>query len=83
MRSQAGLDPSKVFTTNSSESINHDIKQEVQWKESKLPTLIEHLKAITAQHQTELQKAIVGRENGTPLLSVHVYRYLNQYGLQQ
>ncbi len=61
MRSRAGTDPCKMFTTNSSEAINHIIKQEVQWRENKLPTLIEHLKTITAQHQAELEKAIIGR----------------------
>lgn len=61
VRSRAGTDPCKMFTTNSSEAINHIIKQEVQWRENKLPTLIEHLKTITAQHQAELEKAIIGR----------------------
>ena len=61
VRSQAGADPSRLFTTNSSESINHVTKQEVEWKENKFPQLISHLKAITAQHQAELEKAIIGR----------------------
>ena len=61
VRSRAGVDPGHLFTTNSSEAINHVIKQEVKWKECKLPQLISHLKAITAQHQAELEKAIVGR----------------------
>ena len=61
VRSRAGVDPGHLFTTNSSEAINHVIKQEVEWKECKLPQLISHLKAITAQHQAELEKAIVGR----------------------
>ena len=33
----------------------------MEWKENKLPQLISHLKAITAQHQAELEKAIIGR----------------------
>ena len=61
VRSRAGADPGRLFTTNSSESINHVIKQEVEWKENKLPQLISHLKTIIAQHQAELEKAIVGR----------------------
>ena len=61
VRSQAGADPGSLFTTNSSESINHVIKQEVEWKENKLPQLISHLKSIAAQHQAELEKAIIGR----------------------
>ena len=57
------MDPGHLFTTNSSKSINHVIKQ-VEWKENKLPCLISHLKAITAQpaqHQAELEKAVIGR----------------------
>ena len=61
VRSGAGTDPCKLFTTNSSEAINHIIKQEAQWRENKLPTLIEHLKTITIQHQAELEKAIIGQ----------------------
>ena len=61
IRVKAGLDPTHKFTTNVSESINHVIKQEVNWKESKLPVLIDHLKAITEQHDEELKRAIIGR----------------------
>ena len=61
VRFRAGADPGCLFTTISSESINHVIKQEVEWKENKLPQLISHLKTITAQHQAELEKAVVGR----------------------
>ena len=34
VRCLAGFKDSAFFTTNSSESLNHVIKQEVQWKES-------------------------------------------------
>ena len=61
VRTKAGLDPTQKFTTNISESINHVIKQEVDWKENKLPVLIDHLKAITEQHVEELKKAVIGR----------------------
>lgn len=50
VRVKAGIDPTRKFTTNVSESINRVIKQEVDWKENKLPVLIDHLKAITKQH---------------------------------
>lgn len=46
---------------NMSESINHVIKQEVDWKESKLPVLIDHLKTVVDQHVNELQKAVIAR----------------------
>lgn len=64
IRGKAGWsssDPREKFTTNSSEALNHVIKQEVQWKESKLPMLIEHLKAIVDQQESELEKAVVCR----------------------
>ena len=61
VRSQAGADSQCLFTTNSSESLNHVIKMEVQWKENKLPFLISHLENITMQHQSEMEKAIIGR----------------------
>ena len=46
MKAQIIGTPLPLFTTNSSESINHVIKTEVEWKENKLPALIAHLKAI-------------------------------------
>ena len=64
VRDRAGWKSGKLggkFTTNSSESLNHVIKQEVEWKESKLPVLVQHLKAIVDQHDSELEKAVVGR----------------------
>lgn len=60
VRTKAGIDPFQHFTTNSSESVNHIIKLEVEWKENKLPNLIEHLKNIDRQ-KSELEKSIVGR----------------------
>lgn len=41
--------------------MNHVIKLEVEWKENKLPMLVEHLKAIASQHESELEKAVIGR----------------------
>ena len=61
IRSKAGLDPSRHFTTNNSESLNHVIKQEVDWKESKLPVLVEHLKSVVNHHNAELDKAVIRR----------------------
>ena len=62
VRSKAGCkDPTHFFTTNSSESLNHLIKQEVEWKESQLPKLIDSLKAITNDHYSELEKAVLNR----------------------
>jgi len=61
VRIQAGADPHRLFTTNSSESLNHVIKGEVEWKENKLPSLISHLNKLAMQHQAEMEKAIIGR----------------------
>ena len=61
VRLQAGANPQCLFTTNSSESLNHVIKEEVEWKENKLPCLISHLEKIAMQHQSELEKAVIGR----------------------
>lgn len=61
VRKKAGMDPTMKFTTNISESINKVIKLEVEWKETKLPVLIGHLRAITNQHVSELEKAVIGR----------------------
>ena len=43
VRKRAGMESTCHFTSNTSESMNNVIKQEVQWKENKLPLLIEHL----------------------------------------
>ena len=40
LKAQMTGDPIPLFTTNYSESINHIIKNEVEWKENKLPVLI-------------------------------------------
>ena len=61
VRSKAGCKDPTHFFTNSSESLNHLIKQEVEWKESQLPKLINSLKAITNDHYSELEKAVVNR----------------------
>ena len=68
IRSKAGLDPSRHFTTNNSESLNHVIKQEVDWKESKLPVLVEHLRSVVNRHNAELEKAVIRRGRGVASL---------------
>ena len=74
MRSKAGCkDPTSFFTTNSSESLNHLIKQKVEWKESQLPKLIESLKAIMNDQRSELQRVVVNRGECILLLSMEVF----------
>jgi len=49
VRRQAGCkDPTRLYTTNNSESMNHIIKREVEWKERQLPDLIESLNPLSA-----------------------------------
>ena len=60
VRQLAGFKGS-FFTTNCSESLNHVIKQEVQWKENKLPKLIDNLKCITADQIRATEKAVIGQ----------------------
>ena len=54
-------DPTCFFTTNSSESLNHIIKQEIEWKETKLPMLIERLKSITDDQVCQTEKAVINQ----------------------
>ena len=61
VRKKAGISHNVKFTTNMSESINKVIKLEVEWKESRLPVLIDHLRAITDQHLSETEKAVISR----------------------
>ena len=62
VRAKAGLIDARLhFTTNTSETLNNVIKQEMNCKESKLPTLIKHLKHICDRHTAELEKAVIGR----------------------
>ena len=63
VRISAGFqgNPLELFTTNISESINNVIKKEVEWKENKLPALIDHLKAICDRQVEEIHKAVIGR----------------------
>ena len=61
VRRLAGFKDSSFFTTNCSESLNHVIKQEVQWKESKLPQLIDNLKSVTDDQIRETEKAVIGQ----------------------
>ena len=74
VRVKAGLNPTQKFTTNISESLNHVIKQEVEWKENKLPVLISHLKSITEQHDEELKKAVISRGEWTFITAFKHYR---------
>uniref|UniRef100_A0A1X7SJT8 MULE transposase domain-containing protein n=1 Tax=Amphimedon queenslandica TaxID=400682 RepID=A0A1X7SJT8_AMPQE len=59
VRKRAGF--TSLYTTNNSESINHVIKQEVEWKENKLPILIQHLKNVVDRQVGEIEKAVIGR----------------------
>ena len=59
IRKKAGIQG--YYTTNNSESINHIIKQETNWTESKLPDFIRHLQNIKDQHVSELEKSVIGR----------------------
>ena len=52
--------PLELFTTNSSESISSVVKKEVEWKENKLPALIDHLKAICDRQIEEIHKVVIG-----------------------
>lgn len=57
VRKKAGV-TSRLYTTNISESINHVLKQEVNWKEQKLPQLIE---CIVDRQYSEVEMAVIGR----------------------
>ena len=48
----------RILPVSSLLIVNHLIKQEVEWKESQLPKLIDSLKAIA---NDELEKAVVSR----------------------
>ena len=59
---RAGLTNSlALFTTNCSESLNNVIKMEVDWNESKLPLLVEHLQSIGDRQNAELERAVISR----------------------
>jgi len=60
VRSKAGFNASSLFITNVSESLNHIIKREVEWKEAMLPQLIESLRAIAEDQVCLLENAVVG-----------------------
>ena len=83
VRAKAGLNPTSKFTMNMSESINHVIKQEVNWKESKLPVLIDHLKAVVDQHVDELQKAVIDGGNGSSNLCRDICKFHKQSGFRR
>lgn len=59
VRKRAGF--TSLYTTNNSESINHVIKQEVEWKENKLPILIQHLNNVVDRQVGEIEKAVLSR----------------------
>ena len=60
VRRRAGWKKESFFTTNCSESLNHVIKQEVEWKENKLPQLIDKLKTIVDENCAEFERAVIG-----------------------
>ena len=63
VRAKAGItEVGGKYTTNNSEAVNHIIKIEVEWKESKLPVLIHHLQSIANEHQELVQKAVISKE---------------------
>ncbi len=41
--------------------MNHVLKQEVNWKEQKLPQLIKHIKSVIERQQSEVEMAVIGR----------------------
>jgi len=49
-------DPTCFYTSNCSESLNHIIKQEVEWKESKLAVLIDRLKFTKDDQVSQTEK---------------------------
>ena len=59
VRKKAGL--TTQYTTNDSESMNHVLKQEVNWKEQKLPQLIKHIKSVVDRQKSEVEMAVIGR----------------------
>jgi len=61
VRRKAGFNISSLFTTNVSESLNHVIKREVEWKEAMLPQLIKNLKAIAEDQVHLLENVVVGQ----------------------
>ncbi len=78
VRKKAGL--LKPFTTNSSESLNHVLKHEVDWEESKLPVLVSHLRNVVIQQVSEMEKSVISHgewkfSSGFTFLSVdeHVW----------
>jgi hypothetical protein len=63
VRATAGItEVGGKYTTNNSEAVNHIIKIEVEWKESKLPVLINHLQTIAKENQELVQKAVILNE---------------------
>ena len=64
VKARAGINDivGKRFTTNQSESLNKIIKIETNWKESKLPTLISHLKKVAGDHEELVMKTIIRKE---------------------
>ncbi|XP_070207400.1 uncharacterized protein [Littorina saxatilis] len=52
-----------LWTNNNAESINHRIKQEIDWKPQKLLALIQCLDDISDAHFMDLRKSLYGRGN--------------------
>jgi hypothetical protein len=49
------------WTNNNAESVNHVLKQSVQWRPQQLPELVLKLKALVIGQHTEADRALVGR----------------------
>lgn len=55
----AGLgSPPQEYYTNAIESKNNVLKQQVQYKASQLPTLLEHMKSLLGEQRMEIERAV-------------------------
>ena len=61
VRSMAGLgSPPKSYTTNNNESLNHLLKQKVDYKQNEWPAFNKLLRELCEQQQRECEKAVFG-----------------------
>ena len=58
--------------------MNHVLKQEVDWKENKLPVLIQHVKNVVDRHQAEMEKAVI---NGSYVMNTITWKCRRLLGL--
>jgi hypothetical protein len=62
IRFECGLeDPSDIFTTNPSETINALLKHKVEYKRSELPVFIEKVKELVEEQNREVECAVINR----------------------